>query len=280
MKKLKKYLTCLVLIFAIFLFTGCASIQYERSVRPDGKIVEMVLVKLDEEKINQVGKTKSEVINFVINKMNIYSSNMVNNFFLKEDTLLYIEKVAVTNNILFIADYDEANDVVFAKMEFKNYNTFRYFYGLHLEEESVDDSEIIENYLYNKKLSKTQTVFAVANDEFIESEFSEEFNNEFTIEDCNLSFVFGSPDNKLHSDADYTYIKDGVKYHQWNLNSIEDEISTFTFMVKPVNWYILSLVLTLALIIILFVVSLFVKGKKENPIEYTIENYEDFAPME
>lgn len=260
MKKFKKILLSLMLTFIIILFSGCASIQYQRTLYENGRILDAVSVKLDTQAITNAGYNIEKVSQDVKIKMQEYLNQVVNSFYNRDDGLLDIEKIAVYNNLNTLVT--TKNDYIIASIEFNNYNTFKYFYGLHLIEDNEDDTNIVESFLYNKNVSTGKTIFAGQDANFINNEFMAYFNNDFSIENCDLTYVFGTPESKLHSDADYTYKEDGVIYHQWMLTDKNDDISTFTFQMKPVNWYILALIVTFALIIILFIVSIFVKNKK------------------
>jgi len=254
-----------MLTFIVIFSCGCAKIQYQRVVYENGKILDAISVKLDTSKITEAGYNIEKVSSDVKSKMQQYLNALVNTFYNRDDGLLDIEKIAVYNNLRALVTTQ--NDYIVASIEFNNYNTFKYFYGLHLNEDTSSDNENkVENFLFNKNISTGKTIFSGADAEFISNEFMAYFNNNFSIEDCELSYIFGTIENKLHSDADYTFTKEGVKYHQWILNSKDDTISTYTYQMKPVNWYILGLILTAGLIVILFVIS-FIKIKskpKEN----------------
>lgn len=263
MKKLKRLLICFMFTLIVIFSTGCANIQYQRAVYENGTIIDAISVKLDNDKITEKGYNIEKVTNDVKIKMQQYINAIVNSFYNRNDGLLEIEKIAVYNNLRTLVT--TKNDYIVASIEFRNYNTFKYFYGLHLNEgNSTSSDDIVEGFLFNKNVSTGKTIFSGADAEYITNEFIAYFDNNFTIEDCDLSYIFGTIENKLHSNADYTFKEDGVTYHQWFLNSKDDTISTFTFQMKPVNWYILALVLTAILIIVLFVVSLFVKKKKSS----------------
>lgn len=266
MKKLKKILLALVLVVIVIFSTGCASIQYQRIINEDGKIIDAVSVKLDTEKISSAGYNIEKVTEDVKNRMQNYLNQVINAFLNREDGLLEIEKYSVYNNVFAVVTKQE--DYIIASIEFKNYNTFKYFYGLHLNEdlESEDEENLVKTFLFNKNVSSGKTIFSGQDAEVITSDFMSYFNNDFTLDDCNLSYVFGTPENKIHSNATYTFTEGGINYHQWILTSKDDEISTYTYQMKPVNWYILALVLTVVLIVVLFIVSFFIKKPKEEDI--------------
>lgn len=265
MKKLKKLLLCFSFCFVIIFSCGCADIEYSRVAYENGVILDAVSVKLDTTKITNAGFNVTKVTNDVKIKMNQYLNAIINSFYNRDDGLLDIEKIAVCNNLT--TKVVAQNSYIIASIEFRNYNTFKYFYGLHLTEDSENDNEnTIKTFLFNKNLSTGKTIFAGQDAEFITNDFVTYFNGNFNIENCNLSYVFGTPESKIHSDANFTFTQDGVNYHQWILNSKDDTITTFTYQMKPINWYLLGLALTLVLILVLFIISLF---KKNQPKEKT-----------
>ena len=258
-----------MLTFIVIFSCGCASIQYQRVINKNGKILDAISVKLDTNKIAEAGYNVDKVTLDVKTKMQQYLNALVNAFYNRDDGLLEIEKIAVYNNLRTLVTTN--NGFIIASIEFNNYNTFKYFYGLHLNEDnSSSNDNLVEGFLFNKNVTTGKTIFSGSDAVFIANDFMAYFNNDFRIEDCELSYVFGTIENKLHSDADFTFTEDGVTYHQWILSSKDDSISTFTYQMKPVNWYILALGLTAILIIVLFIVSLFVKKKKSLNI---CENY-------
>lgn len=271
MTKFKKIMLTFILCFIIFLTTGCASIQYERVVNTDGTILDAVSVKLDKEKITNAGFNIETVTNDVKNKMNLYLNALVQSFYNRDDGLLDIEKIAVYNNLT--TGVSIQNDYIIASIKFRNYNSFRYFYGLHLVEDTKDDETTIKGFLFNKNLSTGKTIFSGSDAEFITNEFMSYFNNKFTINDAKLSYVFGTPESKIHSDSNYEFSEDGINYHQWIITNKNQEITTFTYQMKPVNWYILAIALTCVLIIVLFIISLF-KRKDNNKIKNNLNDSE------
>ena len=275
LKKLSALILCLTLIFVM---SGCAKIQYQRVVNTDGSIIDAVSVKLDEQKIVENGFNLNTVKAEIKRKMNIYLKAICNAFDSRDDQLNEIEKIAIKNNVL--AEVFENDDYIIASLTFSNYSAFKYFYGLHLvDENEQDNSETIKTLLYNKNVSTGKTIFSGEDAQFITNEFLSYFGNKFDITDAELSFIFATPQSKLHSDATYSYEIDGVHYHEWVITDINQEISTYTFQVKSINWYVLALLLTVVLIVVLFIIAS-IKRKKQIKMQNKIisinENTKDF----
>ena len=55
MKNFKKILLCLMLTLIVIFSCGCASIQYQRVINKNGKILDAISVKLDTNKIAEAG---------------------------------------------------------------------------------------------------------------------------------------------------------------------------------------------------------------------------------
>lgn len=275
LKKLSVLILCLTLIFGL---SGCAKIRYQRILNTDGSIVDAVSVKLDEQKIVENGFDIGNVKSEIKRKMNIYLNAICNAFETRDDRLNEIEKTAIRNNVL--AEVFEGGEYITASLTFSNYSAFKYFYGLHLDDEDEqNNSETIKTLLYNKNVTTGKTIFSGEDAQFITNEFISYFGNKFDINDAELSYIFATPQSKLHSDATYSYEIDGVHYHEWVVKDINQEIQTFTVQVKPINWYILALLLTVVLLVVLFLIAS-IKRKKQfkmkKEIISIVENTKDF----
>lgn len=267
-----KKLLCLILLCTVFLFAGCATIEYDRIVLEDGTILDAVSVKLDNQKIENAGFNVNDAKEGVKTKMSNYLLQVVNTFKAREDGLSSIEKYAVLNNLTY--SVTENNDYIIASIKFKNYNTFKYFYGLHLVEDTdKNEPDKVEEFLINKYVNTGKTIFSTDDAKYITNDFIAYFDNKFSLDDTNLSYVFGTSEDKLYSNANYQYSLNGINFHQWIINDINQEISTYTIVPKPVNWYLLALSLTFVLIVILYVISLFTKKKSNKQL--TIKDVEN-----
>lgn len=267
-----KKLLCLILLCTVFLFAGCATIEYDRIVLEDGTILDAVSVKLDNQKIENAGFNVNDAKEGVKTKMSNYLLQVVNTFKAREDGLSSIEKYAVLNNLTY--SVTENNDYIIASIKFKNYNTFKYFYGLHLVEDTdKNEPDKVEEFLINKYVTTGKTIFSTDDAKYITNDFIAYFDNKFSLDDTNLSYVFGTSEDKLYSNANYQYSLNGINFHQWIINDINQEISTYTIVPKPVNWYLLALGLTFVLIVILYVISLFTKKKSNKQL--TIKDVEN-----
>lgn len=267
-----KKLLCLILLCTVFLFAGCATIEYDRIVLEDGTILDAVSVKLDNQKIENAGFNVNDAKEGVKTKMSNYLLQVVNTFKAREDGLSSIEKYAVLNNLTY--SVTENNDYIIASIKFKNYNTFKYFYGLHLVEDTdKNEPDKVEEFLINKYVNTGKTIFSTDDAKYITNDFIAYFDNKFSLDDTNLSYVFGTSEDKLYSNANYQYSLNGINFHHWIINDINQEISTYTIVPKPVNWYLLALGLTFVLIVILYVISLFTKKKSNKQL--TIKDVEN-----
>lgn len=259
--KFKKISLAFCLLFILF-FSGCCSVEFSRTIKEDGKIIDAVAVTLDLEKIKSSGYNTSTVIEHVEQKMSSYLSSVILSFKTRDDGLDNISKLTVLQNTTSLV-YQKENKVV-ALLSFKNYGTFKYFYGLHLSEDS-DDTICEEGFLVNKHISTGKTIFAGEDARFIENDFLSYFNNNFTLDDASYQYTFGTIDDSLYSDADKTYTEDGINYHQWiiNSNNPNKEIETYHLQIKPVNWYLTALVVTASFILISFMIVLIKKKFKK-----------------
>ncbi|MGN1223446.1 MAG: hypothetical protein ACI4T1_04965 [Christensenellales bacterium] len=270
MKKLKKICLALVICLITIFATGCANIQYQRVIYSDGTIIDAIGVTINEQKIIDEGFNIVAVKNQIATKMQGYLNTYINAFIVRDDNLNLFQKNTILNHIEYgVSEFNEENTIT-ASIKFKNgedtsaYTIFKYFYGLHLIEDEVNDENetVVEEFLYNKTITTGQTIFAGSDAQFVSNEFISYFDNKFTQDDVELYYIFGTPQKKLHSDADFEFTQDSVNYYQWHLSDFDDEIKTYTYQIKQVNWYLLALCLTFLLIIVLFIISLFQKKDK------------------
>lgn len=260
--KIKKILLLAFCLIIIFFTTGCASIEYTRAVNNNGEILDAVSVKLDNSKITSAGYNINEVKNYIETKMQNYLLAIKNSFIERDDDLTSLEKNSVLNNIKY--GVTEKDNYIIASFVFNNYSTFKYFYGLHLLTEDDDNSTKVQEFLVTKTINSGKTIFSSENAKFITNEFVSYFNNDFTINDANLIYTYGTSSNTLYSDATNKFYLDGINYHQWIIDDINQEITTYTLQANALNWYVLALALTFILLIILYLISIFKKNNKNN----------------
>lgn len=272
MKLLKKFGAIIVCFVVIFIATGCATVQYSRVINTDGSIVDAFCVKLDQSKIESAGVNITTVKTKIAEKMNLYLDALFNAFDNRESYYFDMDKIVVRQNVS--RQIISENEYVIARLKFKNYTVFKYFYGLSDSETDSDTSKTVKTFLYNKNITTGKTIFSGDYSELID-EFASLFDYNYSTDDVNFSFLFGSPQNQLHSDANYCYEVDGVTYHEWILNDKNQDINYYTYQIKPVNWYILALALTLALILILFVISILKKNKKGKTLPINVKSEDD-----
>lgn len=249
-----KKITIIFCLFIVLILSGCAKVEYSRTINEKGNIIDAIAVTLDIDKISSAGYITSEVENYIEQKMSSYLSAIISSFKNRDDNLDDITKLSVLQNTTPLV-YKNNNTIV-ALLKFNNYGTFKYFYGLHLDESSEDNTTIEESFLVKKYISSGKTIFASEDARFIERDIITYFNDNFTLDDVTYEYTFGTINDKLYSDADYTFTNEGINYHQWIIKSNETnrEIKTYNILVKPVNWYMSALIITASFILISFAV--------------------------
>lgn len=259
--KIKKLLVFVFLSFAIIL-SGCAKVQYQHIFNADGTIVDSFVVELDEASLNAKNVNVSNLKFQIKDKMTYYMQIFINAFYSRDDGLSREEKNSIFSNV--DTKIEENEKYIIARFTFKNATAFTYFYGYQLIDDTDDGIETTEGTFYNTSVSSGKTIFSsdVAKNVAEEFRTSETINNKFTLDDVKFYYTFGTTHSKIHSNATYQFDENGVCYHQWALNTIDDEIITFTLQPKPINWYILALSLTFILAVILYVISLFTRKKQ------------------
>lgn len=255
--KIKKIFVFLLLC-SVILFTGCAKVQYQHVFKSDGTVVDAVMVELDEDVLQEKDVNISALKSKIENTMAYFMEAFINSFYSRDDGLTLEEKNSVFANVEPKV-YRKENYII-AQFTFKNATAFTYFYGYHLDTDD-DNIKTEESTFYNTSISEGKTIFSADMSKNICNEFLTALDDKFTLEDTTFYYTFGTTYSRIHSNSTYKFDKDGVYYHQWQLNSVDDTIMTYTVGAKPINWYILALALTFVLGIVLFVISLFSKRK-------------------
>ena len=262
--KFKKLLISFCLIFMILILSGCANVSYNRVVTKDGVILDAVCVTLDESAITSKGYNVTTVKEDIKDRMWTYLNAIITDFQLRDDGLDILEKLNVRQNMT--PNVIVKDNTILAYFKFNNYTVFSYFYGLHLNDDEVEDDNIQKGFLFDKNITLGKTIFASEDARFIENEFLAYFNSDYSLSDVDYEYMFGSYENRIYSDADNIYKKDGVKYHKWYIspNKTDKEVCTYTLKLHTVNWYVVALITTGVFLAISLIILAFQKLIKRN----------------
>ena len=285
MKK-NKFLTILLIIVSMFVFAGCANVEYQRITDDTGQIVDRLIVELKEDEI---------LTKISIEKLTALKQDIEKDFNEYVQTINYLKPQLQASN----PTLDFANGIVADRSTWINYNdntskiTLQIIYkdssylqalngSSDSEDTEEDNTEIISNLFISKYMMYSPNAFSSLDDAGLGGEkyldyYTNKYN-EFTIEDINLTQIYGTTDDRLKSNANYKETIDGINYHLWEIDTVDSayktmELSYYYTTAVGTGWYIVALSLSFALAIILIIVYIIKKctGKKYK-IKVTDEN--------
>lgn len=257
-----KIFSLILIICSVFVFFGCANIEYQRITDDTGQILDKFIVELDEQAIRtKMSATKLEDL-----KINI-----------KNDLDEYVRQI---NNLLpylqaKYPDKDFANGIVAKTIPWLSYEDkvcrisieILYKDSSYLQllngsdnEEPEDDNpnEIVKDLFIAKYMMYSNNAFMNMEDSQYYKNYSYKYP-EFDVSDVNLTQVYGTTDSRLKSNADYKTSIDGINYHLWEVDTENNgyntmKMSYYYTTAVGTGWYIVALSLSFALAIILIVV--------------------------
>ena len=276
---MKKFLSviCIFLLITVFC-SGCAKTSYSLIVNADGSVEQGFQVIVDKQKIEDAGYTYQEVKNLIEDKFEIILSNQVSNIaYYCIENGIDPSKSGIECKYNEITEYNFYANIHFDSIEiFKDYQNFiKQHSGGSETEEEIEDK--VENYVFfEKTISETTTVYyKVYEDAFVKDllKYFDGTNGDmFDLTNVEYNFFYGLPTNKLHSEDSEVIYQNGVKIHHWQFDAetMDNPIITFTIQFKPAIWYAVAIVVSLLVAGVIGIV-IFVQ-KKSKKVKNTIVN--------
>ena len=276
---MKKFLSliCVFLLITIFC-SGCAKTSYSIIVNTDGSVEQGFQVILDVNKIQSAGYNFNDVKNLIEQKFETILNNQITNIaYYCVDKGKDPASCGITCSYTELATYNLYASIKFASIDlFKDYqNFFKQHSGSSGEDEGNNDK--IENYVFfEKTISETTTIYyKVYEDAFVQdilTYFDGSNGDIFTLADVEYNFFYGMPTNKIYSEDSKIIYQDGVKIHHWQFDAdtIDNTIITYTIQFKPAIWYASAVVIALLVAGVIAIVVLV--QKKSKKVKNTIVN--------
>ena len=261
-----KFLVVLVAIFSIFVFSGCANIEYQRITDNTGQIVDRLIIELNDSEIEStVGIEKLTALKQDIERdFNNYVQviNYLKPQLQSDNPHLDFSTGIIAENSRWM-DYDNNTSKITLQIQYKNSEYLKKLNGSDDSEEDDDNTKIVSNLFISKYMMYSPNAFSSLDQmglngknylEYYSSKYSE-----FSLEDINLTQVYGTTDDRLKSEADYKETIQGINYHLWEIDTAEDayktmELTYYYTTAVGTGWYIVALGLSLGLAIILILV--------------------------
>lgn len=272
--KAKKIVTTLVLmIVALVSLCGCAKIEYIRTVDGYGVIIDKLVVSLDENKIENTGKTADEICSKIQDDFKKFET-MVGEWkksFSQNEAYTEIAKKLETG-IKVNRSNAGGNKELTLSIEFSNWQMFGLFYGFvtiggqEVEGAMTDVGPFLSNLLLGKygtsdmgiflyKYSRVTDAGFINNLQNLDSEQSLTFNdafdfqtlskdylnftnNSYDINDLDIVQIFAYPDERLYSNCDEDEVfesqnLDGLNMMYWNLSDKDGDYQMEIYKVAP-----------------------------------------------
>jgi len=280
-----------ILLISIFLIFGCASIEYQRVTDDYGKIVDKIVIELDEHKLSK--QLSHDKINALKNDIKIDIDNYV--FALKRakyeliknnvDTKLDFEEGIIIESTGWVREFDNKSKII-CQITYLNSTYLEKINGSDNAEEGEvknDSATIVKNLFISKYMMYSDNVFSGMEDmsgvdgknyfDYYSSNYGE-----FGVDDIQLSQIYGTTDSRLKSNADYTQQIDGINYHLWEIGTQNEEYKTIQLSyyyrtAVGAGWYILALALSIALAIFLILYYIVKIKPNKYKAKIKIENF-------
>ena len=259
----KRILALLICFFSVFTLCGCGSISYVLQIdSASGVVTQGVVFSVSKTDIQNAGKT---VINFkqhveyVANTVvsNSYTS-FENSHEMDEQLLTYDGTTATFAEIVLWTEshidpqtrrpqiiWEENGDTLKCSISLRFLSIYSYLYFHDSFPDDEDEDNVIweQHLFYAKKITEQTSPFANLDNNDIVDYFVDYFDGNFSASDMTYSFMYSTPDSKMHSDADSIKTTSSGNYvHIWNWTASQLEQSggkfhTYTIKIKTPTWY-------------------------------------------
>lgn len=273
----KRFLSVFILICCMFVMCGCANMEYLRVVDDNGQIMDKFTIELDRKDIiSKIGATRyyDELQKSIESDLKKYA-DMINSrrtelqreYGGQKD---FVNGVAAAASKFF--QLNETTDQIFVQVNYASIEYYKLINNISDDGSSEADNEIVSNWFVSKYIIKATNTFSNLEELGGEDGYFKTYTRdypEFSMDDVNLTQIYGTTDSRLKSNADYVEKIEGINYHLWEIDAKNGayktcELSYYYLTAVGTGWYIIALALSIALAVILIVVYIVktVKAKK------------------
>ncbi len=288
-----KLLSAILFVLCTVVLFGCANIEYQRFINPDGSIQDTIVFEIDEsvddvtcnqiltdietdarkyyetpineQKLKLLDKQIRDGIQISVTRSNDFRTVKVNTYcattelfmYLNTDILPEVYELNIEN-----AEESQKDDITYSVSAF----IIKY---IEKSANAFGDVTQFELQLKNTSTSKN----------FCDYYANEYCNGTFDANDIKLTQLYVSPDTRLNSNANYTQIQNGMKYHLWELDASDPdfELEFYYRIPNSTGWYYLALGITIALMFALLIIYSKRSERKrtENNDEIEIKDFDE-----
>lgn len=261
----------------MFVMCGCANMEYLRVVDDNGQIMDKFTIELDRKDIiSKIGATRyyDELQKDIKLDLKNYTDN-INNRRLELQREYGGQKDFLNGVGVAVSEWFALNattDQIFVQVNYASIEYYKLINNISDDGSKEDNNEIVSNWFVSKYIIKATNTFSNLEELGGEDGYFKTYTRdypEFSMDDVNLTQIYGTTDSRLKSNADYVEKIEGINYHLWEIDAKNGayktcELSYYYLTAVGTGWYIIALALSIALAVILIVVYIVktVKAKK------------------
>ncbi len=289
MKRLK-FVSLIILFASIFLFAGCANIEYQRLVDDYGQILDKITIEVDSQKLSSdvnvdhlVQNIESDLINYYIRPMELrllqYKLDYPTDF---HNLQSQIKIGSVIHSV------DEGIYKISVETLFANSKVMAYVYGHDSSEDADSNSPLLESksFFIKKYEQRTDNVFGDIttidlNGDNVYERYRTYVGEEYDASDVTLTQIYGSTNSRMRTNADSTMEYNGFTCHLWEFNGADSsrELVFYYVTANTTGWYVLALIITAfstaIIVIVYYTRKKYGKYKTKLDMPYTPKQIDD-----
>ena len=266
----KNFILFIFFCFSILFFSGCANLTFEISTNSNGEISQIVTIYPDYDLLENNGYSKDTVNERIITIFKDVLHSQENQ--LNTDISMIFAPVQKNKLLERVKSSHTINDNnIVLSLNFKNYSDYMMYYGI--TDDGKSNTKITTTPLYVYSETTTKTIFSSLKEsnitKYAKKMFSYQNTCPFDCDDINYTYKYTTYDSRQKSDADNITSKDDLYTHKWEIGkNLDRDIHFYKFTkIIAVNWYYLSLFITLCVFVILMIINEFIRNKKQNTKE-------------
>lgn len=276
LQKLTRHLKLISLAVFAFILAGCAQIDYSRIVFANGRVQDRVVVSLETEQIQAAGFNTNALLSNIQNDLELFFLGPVRLFKSQSQTnanLTEEQKALINTSILSSVDITADLKKVVATITFEDATVFDMYYawqkqqsGSSEEEETSSNVTVKKGFYFNTYVQSTSSAYGdIINGAL--APFYEKYattiglSQRFNLSDVNFSQIYASSNLGLKSNAQFTEVNSGIKFHYWQIDPLQpnQKLEFYAYSPQTTSWYITALAISLLTVIIIFAYSRFSK---------------------
>lgn len=265
MNKIKKSFTLILFVFITLIFGGCASVDYSRTIQASGRVTDRLVIAISDEALSNANISAEDLFYNIQLDLKLFYLKPIDDFkqVCSDSQLLSTqEKLEIMEGIT--TEITQVGNEIICEVQFSNIRVFNLYYAPSTE----NTTKVVNGTFLNRYVQTSSNAFAILKNEQLAgliSKYRQIFNNTYDLENLKLSQTYASPNTSIYSNANQTKVAQGIKSHVWEINAtnLDFNLEFYTIGPRTVSWYILALLLSIAVAVVLWTVFK-IKNKKNN----------------